>query len=97
MIFFLLTSFFSEIALTYIHHPATPTTHSKFSIKDLIGDGLLLAVPKFRRTIERRLKRKYGSPDYHWKMFVPKSNILVCTECGHHHESGRLCGEATLY
>ncbi|XP_052749223.1 39S ribosomal protein L32, mitochondrial isoform X2 [Galleria mellonella] len=25
-------------------------------------------------------------------MLVPKNNIKVCSECGHHHESGRLCG-----
>ncbi|CAG9795067.1 unnamed protein product [Diatraea saccharalis] len=62
-----------------------------YSLKDIIGDGYLLAVPKFRRTIEKRLKRKYGSPEYVWKMIVPKNNIKVCQECGHHHECGRLC------
>ncbi|XP_059046090.1 large ribosomal subunit protein bL32m isoform X2 [Achroia grisella] len=25
-------------------------------------------------------------------MLVPKTNIKVCSECGHHHENGRLCG-----
>lgn len=86
-----LCSFILELALTYIQsQPSISPT--KFSIKDLVGDGFLLAVPKFRRTIEKRWKRKYGSPQYVWKMLVPKNNIKVCNECGHHHEQGRLCG-----
>ncbi|CAK1546147.1 unnamed protein product [Leptosia nina] len=66
--------------------------HQKFSIKDIVGDGFLLAVPKFRRTVEKRWKRKFGSPEYQWKMLVPRTNIKVCHECGHYHERGRLCG-----
>lgn len=44
-----------------------PTTYDKIpsqtssrSLKDIIGDGILWAVPKHRRTIEKRLKRKFG-------------------------------------
>lgn len=82
---------FSELALAYVHDNKV-TSPKKFSLKDIIGDGMLLAVPKFRRTIEKRLKRKYGSPEYVWKMIVPKNNIKVCQTCGHHHEKGLLCG-----
>lgn len=84
--------FFAELALAYVHNPPPTPAPRKFSIKDIIGDGYLMAVPKFRRTIERRLKRKYGTPEYNQKILLPKTNILVCKECGHHYESGRLCG-----
>ncbi|XP_041970446.1 39S ribosomal protein L32, mitochondrial [Aricia agestis] len=81
-----------ELALAYVHEKPATKTQKKFTIKDIVGDGLLLAVPKFRRTLERRWKRKYGFPEYVWKMLVPKNNIKVCSDCGHYHESGRLCG-----
>lgn len=55
--------------------------------------GFLWAVPKNRRTIEKRWKRKYGSPDYKLKILTPKLNLLVCNNCGHYHESGVLCGK----
>lgn len=82
----------SELALAYVHEPKADVVPKKFSIKDIIGDGILLAVPKFRRTIEKRWKRKFGSPEYVWKMLVQRNDIKVCQECGHHHEKGRLCG-----
>ncbi|XP_044761438.1 39S ribosomal protein L32, mitochondrial [Coccinella septempunctata] len=63
----------------------------QFSLKDIIGDGFLWAVPKHRRTIEKRLKRKFGNPFYHLKILVPKTNIRVCNTCGDHHEIGILC------
>ncbi|XP_072939527.1 large ribosomal subunit protein bL32m [Epargyreus clarus] len=81
-----------ELALAYVHEkPLQSPPAKKFSIKDIIGDGLLLAVPKFRRTIEKRLKRKFGWEKYVNHMIVPKNNIKVCHQCGHNHESGRLC------
>lgn len=88
-----LLSSISEFALAYVHENKGPIPETKFSLKDLIGDGFLLAVPKFRRTIEKRWKRKYGSPEYVWKMLIPKNNIIVCSDCGHYHERGRLCGK----
>ncbi|CAK1598900.1 unnamed protein product [Parnassius mnemosyne] len=81
-----------ELAIVQIYERQSSNPPKKFSIKDIIGDGMLLAVPKFRRTIEKRWKRKFGSPEYVWKMLVPKTNIKVCQDCGHHHERGRLCG-----
>ncbi|CAG4993412.1 unnamed protein product [Parnassius apollo] len=81
-----------ELAIVQIYEKQSSNSPKKFSLKDIIGDGMLLAVPKFRRTIEKRWKRKFGSPEYVWKMFVPKTNIKVCQDCGHHHERGRLCG-----
>ncbi|KAL1132293.1 hypothetical protein AAG570_010250 [Ranatra chinensis] len=60
-------------------------------LKDIIGDGLLLAVPKSRRSKEKRLNRKFGWPEYVWKPLVPKTNILPCNTCGHSYEAGHLC------
>jgi ribosomal protein L32 len=55
--------------------------------------GFLWAVPRNRRTIEKRWKRKYGSPEYVMKIFRPKQNIIVCNTCGHYHEVGVFCGK----
>lgn len=82
----------SEFALAYTYEKHLPQP-KKFSIKDVVGDGFLLAVPKFRRTVEKRLKRKFGSPEYVWKMLVPKTNIIMCNDCGNYHERGYLCGK----
>lgn len=62
-----------------------------FSLKDLIGDGILWAVPKHRKPIERRLKAKFGHPTYHMKTIPVKTTLRVCMQCGHDHEVGILC------
>nr|CAD7203445.1 unnamed protein product [Timema douglasi] len=62
-----------------------------FSLKNLLEDSILWAVPRHRRTLEKRLTRKYGHPDYVYKMLKAKSNLMVCNSCGHHHEAGLLC------
>ncbi|XP_062533967.1 large ribosomal subunit protein bL32m-like [Armigeres subalbatus] len=80
------------LALVGIEESRPPVETGKtFSIKDLIGDGLLWAVPKHRRTIEKRLKRKYGTPEYKLKIFTPKTHLRICTSCGSDHEVGVLC------
>ncbi|GLV41304.1 mitochondrial ribosomal protein L32 [Carabus blaptoides fortunei] len=66
-------------------------TYKKFSVQDILGDGFLWAVPRNRRTIERRWKRKFGHPEYVWKLLSPKTNLQVCNTCGHDHEIGVLC------
>lgn len=72
------------------YSPAHNAVDTKFSLKDLIGDGMLWAVPKHRRTIERRLKRKFveNNPER------PHLNtrLQVCSQCGNHKEVGILCG-----
>ncbi|KOB69433.1 Mitochondrial ribosomal protein L32 [Operophtera brumata] len=80
-----------ELALAYVHENQPSAPPKKHSLKDIVGDGFLLAVPKFRRTLEKRWKRKFGSPQYVWKMLEPKTNIIVCHTCGHHHERKCLC------
>ncbi|KAK9295690.1 hypothetical protein QLX08_010098 [Tetragonisca angustula] len=62
------------------------------SIKDILNETVLWAVPKKRRSLEKRLDRRYGIPEYHWKPHVPKTNILMCRKCGHDYEAGTLCG-----
>ncbi|KAK9891464.1 hypothetical protein WA026_014696, partial [Henosepilachna vigintioctopunctata] len=57
----------------------------------IIGDGIVWAVPKHRRSIEKRLKRKFGRPDYHMTLLLPKTNIRICNTCGDHHEIGVRC------
>ncbi|XP_013786713.1 39S ribosomal protein L32, mitochondrial-like [Limulus polyphemus] len=56
--------------------------------EDIFGNGFLWAVPRSRRSIEKRLTRKMGQN----KMLVPKKNILICNECGHFHEAHTICG-----
>lgn len=67
------------------------TSTQPFSLKDLIGDGFLWGVPTHRRTIEKRLTRKFGHPKYVMKIFKPKTTLRVCNVCGDDHEVGRLC------
>ncbi|CAG9857866.1 unnamed protein product [Phyllotreta striolata] len=68
-----------------------PPREAPFSIESLIGDGFLWAVPKSRRSLEKRLKRKFGHPDYIWKLLKPKTDLKTCTVCGDDHEAGVLC------
>lgn len=63
------------------------------SIKDILNETILWAAPKKRRTIEKRLCRRFGVPKYIWKPHVPKTNILMCKKCGHDYEAGTLCGK----
>jgi large subunit ribosomal protein L32 len=57
----------------------------------LLNDGFLWAVPRKRRTVEKRLSRKFGYPEYVYKLLLPKRNLLVCNTCGHHYEANHLC------
>lgn len=63
----------------------------KYSPQDIMGDGILWAVPKHRRSIEKRLKRKYGDPVFSWKPLKLKTHLRSCDNCGHDHEVGVLC------
>ena len=66
---------------------------SSFSLKDIWGEGFLWGVPKHRRTIEKRMRRKFGHPDYFWKLLKPKTNLIMCNSCGNYYEAGILCGK----
>ena len=67
----------------------TPPKKS-FDINEIF-DGFLWGVPTNRRSVERRMMRKYGAPDWHNKLILPRKDLLTCDSCGHYHEKGRLC------
>ncbi|CAA9995732.1 unnamed protein product [Nesidiocoris tenuis] len=71
-----------------------PHVQEETSLKE---EGFLWAVPKHRRTKQIRLNRKFGWPEHVWKPFVPKTNLVVCDTCGHHHISGYLCEGFLLF
>nr|AGM32493.1 39S ribosomal protein L32-like protein [Coptotermes formosanus] len=64
---------------------------SSFSLEKLFRDGFLWGVPTKRRSVEKRLNRKFGYPEYVYKLILPKRNLLVCNTCGHHYEANHLC------
>lgn len=74
-------------------HSDSSSAPLPFSLKDLIGDGFLWAVPKSRRSVERRQKRKYGDPEK-WKnqkTIRKLEHLLVCDTCGNFREMGIIC------
>lgn len=71
-----------------------PSAQDVDSILRDIFDGLLLAVPKKRRSIAKRLSMKFGVKKWAphgWKMIDPKTNIITCWTCGNYHEAQYLC------
>lgn len=64
-------------------------------MKDLIGDGFLWAVPKFRRSLEKRMKRRFGTPGMHEKIHRAKEYLVECDYCGDFFEPKSIC--ATCY
>ncbi|KAK2190775.1 hypothetical protein NP493_69g05027 [Ridgeia piscesae] len=60
-------------------------------IDDIFGDGFFWAVPKARRSLERRRTRRNGSTKLeHWA--TPRKNIKECLVCGHWHLAHTICG-----
>ncbi len=79
-------------------HPAsnTPLQDTKSLLDSLLGDGFLwAALPKHRRSLERRMSRRMGGTKIR-KFTTPKKNIVACLECGHWHESHTICGKENL-
>uniref|UniRef100_A0A336L163 Large ribosomal subunit protein bL32m n=1 Tax=Culicoides sonorensis TaxID=179676 RepID=A0A336L163_CULSO len=77
------------LALIASSHNSYPS--KQFTVQDFIGDGFVWGVPKHRKTIEKRLKNRYGTPGLANKMLTIKTHLRVCNNCGHHHEVGVLC------
>ncbi|CAH1118967.1 unnamed protein product [Phaedon cochleariae] len=73
------------------HLPQNAPSSPKWSLKEIISEGFLWAVPKHRRSIEKRMKRKYGSPEYVLKILTPRTDLKTCNVCGDDHEAGVLC------
>ncbi|CAL1536612.1 unnamed protein product [Lymnaea stagnalis] len=64
--------------------------NSAKSLLDSIFDGILLAVPKHRRSLEKRLFRKHRFTNF-MEYATPKTTIVPCLECGNFREKGHLC------
>ncbi|KDR14769.1 39S ribosomal protein L32, mitochondrial isoform X1 [Zootermopsis nevadensis] len=81
------------LCMVVVQSDATNKTIPKSSLspEELFRHGFLWAVPYKRRSLEKRLSRKFGYPEYVYKLLLPKRNLLVCNTCGHHHEAGHLC------
>ncbi|XP_059610099.1 large ribosomal subunit protein bL32m [Phlebotomus argentipes] len=60
------------------------------SLKNTLEDAIVWAVPKSRRTVEKRMMRKFGSPEKP-KLLQVKTHLKICITCGHHYEVGVLC------
>ncbi|XP_043482101.1 39S ribosomal protein L32, mitochondrial [Leptopilina heterotoma] len=81
-------------AIEFNHHVRNQESSAErksFSLKEILDNGFLWAVPKHRRSIERRMMRRYGFPEYCWKLLEPKNNLIMCPNCGYVHEIGILC------
>ncbi|KAL5009839.1 hypothetical protein ScPMuIL_012144 [Solemya velum] len=59
-------------------------------LDSIFGSKLWAAVPKNRRSAERRMTRKMAK--FHLNDAIPKKNIVACLECGHWHQSNTICG-----
>lgn len=63
-------------------------------IDELLNDCILWAVPKKRRSLEKRRIRRHNHPKWPAipnKDQIRKTNILVCQNCGGYKEAGLLC------
>jgi len=54
-------------------------------------NGILLAAPKKRRTLERRRLRTFGLIK-RMENALPKENIVTCPKCNNWHEAHTICG-----
>jgi len=62
------------------------------SLIDSIYNGFLLAVPKSRRSREKRAKRRFGwTKVQDW--MTPRRNLVECLDCGEWHEGHTICGQ----
>ncbi|CAD5118182.1 DgyrCDS6911 [Dimorphilus gyrociliatus] len=65
--------------------------NNQLSLKDIVNDSILWAVPKSRRSVERRFTRRMRFHK-HFEHATPKKNITPCLECGNWMERGTICG-----
>lgn len=65
---------------------------NKLSLKEIFNTSILWAVPKHRKSIEKRMSAKYGMKDRVWKMLMPRTDLTVCYTCGYTHHRKTLCG-----
>uniref|UniRef100_A0A2S2P9B1 Large ribosomal subunit protein bL32m n=1 Tax=Schizaphis graminum TaxID=13262 RepID=A0A2S2P9B1_SCHGA len=68
-----------------------PSIPALTNVQRLFGDSIFWAVPKHRRTIEKRLKRKFGCINDFYKILLPRTDLLTCNQCGHSYQRRHLC------
>ncbi|GFO47583.1 39S ribosomal protein l32, mitochondrial [Plakobranchus ocellatus] len=69
--------------------PRTEAPDPRSSLASIF-DSILYAVPKHRRSVEKRLHRKHRFTGF-MEYGTPKTNIIPCLECGNFKEKGHLC------
>jgi len=83
-----------DVDLAYDVAGVTETEHDdtqRSALSELFDALVWAAVPKSRRSRERRAIRRFGIHKIREYM-TPKSNIMACLECGHYHEAHTICG-----
>ncbi|VDI37297.1 large subunit ribosomal protein L32 [Mytilus galloprovincialis] len=98
--------YLQKLTATYINNQThfglaldTPPTNERLdngntqqrSILDQIFSPIDYAVPKFRRSRERRMTRQFGKHQMERYIDIKKS-LIMCLECGHWHEKRTICG-----
>ncbi|XP_050420000.1 39S ribosomal protein L32, mitochondrial [Adelges cooleyi] len=80
-------------AISFVSLTEVPkaTCRKWFDVNEMFKDSILWAVPKHRRTIEKRLKRKFGCIHDFYKMLMPRTDLLTCNHCGHNYQRRHLC------
>ena len=73
----------------------SPAEHSPASVLDILTEPLLMAVQRNRRTVERRRVRRFAQN--RMEDIKLKTNIVVCLNCGEHHEKDTICGMYERY
>lgn len=70
-----------------------PKITTEWQPEDKKSEGIVWGVPKRRRSVEKRLTRRFGLKEWTWKMLIPKYNLLICDNCGHHYEAKHMCSK----
>lgn len=83
----------SALSFAYPVETLKPSSRGLINVQQLFGDSIFWAVPKHRRTIEKRLKRKFGCLQDFYKMLMPRTDLLTCNQCGHSYQKRHLCRE----
>ena len=54
---------------------------------------MLWGVPKKRPTVERRLRKRFGVPEYpqNCRIIRARDDLTICENCGDHHEVFAIC------
>ena len=67
--------------------------HGSSSWDSYLKDSILWAVPRNRRSREKRVTRKFNIQITSKAEMLPKNNIIMCQECGSWHERSTICGK----